>query len=70
MGLFDFLKSGDNEREPSFRYEVVDVFSITGRGLVVVGMVEKGSVNVGDKLTLSRKEKGSTLGGKTCGSLS
>ncbi len=42
-----------------FRLTVQDVFSITGRGTVIVGMVEAGSVSVGDSVTLRRAD-GST----------
>ena len=37
-----------------FRLVVQDVFSITGRGTVVVGQVESGSVRVGEIVTLKR----------------
>ena len=36
-----------------------DVFTITGRGTVIVGQVESGSVHVGDNVTLKRLD-GST----------
>lgn len=38
----------------SFRIMVQDVFSITGRGTVITGTVETGSVSVGDSVTLRR----------------
>lgn len=38
----------------TFRITVEDVFSITGRGTVIVGHVESGSVRVGDTVTLQR----------------
>lgn len=40
----------------SFRLTVQDVFHITGRGTVVTGTVEKGSVRVGDSVTLRRAD--------------
>ena len=39
---------------PSFRIVVQDVFTITGRGTVIVGQVESGSVRTGDTVTLQR----------------
>lgn len=38
----------------TFRYTVQDVFTITGRGTVVTGMVEAGQVSVGDVVQLRR----------------
>ena len=38
----------------SFRVTVQDVFFITGRGTVITGTVETGSVSVGDSVTLRR----------------
>jgi translation elongation factor EF-Tu-like GTPase len=37
-----------------FRLDVQDVFSITGRGTVVTGLVASGQVSVGDRVTLVR----------------
>jgi len=68
MGIFDFLKkvTDDNANENvsqtqpqgpvagTFRYTVQDVFTITGRGTVVTGMVEAGQVSVGDVVQLRR----------------
>lgn len=42
-----------------FNMTVDDVFSITGRGTVVTGCVELGSINVGDTVVLQRVD-GST----------
>lgn len=39
----------------TFRLTVEDVFSITGRGTVVTGQVESGSVNVGDEVIIQRQ---------------
>jgi translation elongation factor EF-Tu-like GTPase len=35
-----------------FRLEVADIFDISGRGIVVTGTIETGSVRVGDTLQL------------------
>lgn len=49
-----------NETQPqgpvsgAFRLTVQDVFTITGRGTVVTGMVEVGQVSVGDVVQLRR----------------
>lgn len=37
-----------------FRITVQDVFNITGRGTVITGQVESGSVSVGDEVTIQR----------------
>ena len=39
-----------------FRLEVQDVFSITGRGTVVTGVVASGSVSIGDRVRLIRAD--------------
>lgn len=36
--------------DPSFRLTAQDVFSIKGRGVVVVGRVESGEIKVGDEV--------------------
>lgn len=38
----------------TFRFTVQDVFTITGRGTVVTGMIESGEVSVGDVVQLRR----------------
>lgn len=38
----------------AFRFAVEDVFSITGRGMVVTGMIKVGQVSVGDEVQLRR----------------
>ena len=43
----------------TFRIVVQDVFTITGRGTVITGQVESGSVTIGDTVTLRRVD-GST----------
>lgn len=40
----------------AFRITVQDVFSITGRGTVITGQIESGSISVGDTVTLRRKD--------------
>lgn len=39
-----------------FKITVEDVFTITGRGTVITGRVETGSVSVGDAVTLQRTD--------------
>ena len=41
--------------DPSFRMTVEDVFTIKGRGTVVTGRVESGTLNVGDEIYLKRQ---------------
>jgi len=36
----------------TFHLKVRDIFDIRGRGIVVLGTIESGSVSVGDRLTL------------------
>ena len=40
----------DREQDKPFMMAIEDVFSIEGRGTVVTGRIEKGTVNVGDKV--------------------
>jgi elongation factor Tu len=41
--------------DPSFRMTVEDVFTIRGRGTVVTGRVESGTLNVGDEIHIMRQ---------------
>jgi elongation factor Tu len=34
--------------DPTFRMPIIDIFSIKGRGTVVIGRIEAGTVRVGD----------------------
>lgn len=70
MGIFDFFRKPKTELEEyyeqrsireqmemangDFQLAVQDVFTITGRGTVVVGLISSGSVRVGDMLELER----------------
>ena len=40
--------------DPFFRMTVADVFSIKGRGTVVTGQIESGTLNVNDEIYLRR----------------
>jgi elongation factor Tu len=40
--------------DPFFRMTVQDVFTIRGRGTVVTGQIENGTLNVGDEVSLLR----------------
>jgi elongation factor Tu len=40
--------------DPFFRMTVADVFSIKGRGTVVTGQIESGTLNVNDQIYLRR----------------
>ena len=42
----------DREQDKPFMMAIEDVFSIEGRGTVVTGRIEKGTVNVGDKVQI------------------
>ncbi|MDO4333259.1 MAG: EF-Tu/IF-2/RF-3 family GTPase [Eubacteriales bacterium] len=39
-----------------FRIVVGDIFTITGRGTVITGKIERGTVSVGDEVTLQRTD--------------
>ena len=41
--------------DPLFRMTVEDVFSIKGRGTVVTGKIETGTVKVGDEIVIQGK---------------
>lgn len=47
---------GEELNGTGFRITVEDVFTIMGRGTVVTGRIERGSVSVGDELTLQRTD--------------
>lgn len=46
--------AADTSSPSTFRIKVEDVFTITGKGTVIVGTVESGSVSIGDTVTLRR----------------
>lgn len=50
------LYAEETEGIENFMFTVQDVFSITGRGTVVTGMVEAGTISVNDKVTIKRKD--------------
>jgi elongation factor Tu len=41
--------------DPTFRMTVQDVFSIKGRGTVVAGRIENGTITVGDEIRIQGK---------------
>lgn len=41
--------------DPFFRMTVEDVFSIKGRGTVVTGKIESGTIKVGDQISIQGK---------------
>ena len=54
--LYGFDGYEGNGAGKDFRITVEDVFSITGRGTVITGQVESGSVSVGDIVRLKRTD--------------
>ena len=42
--------------DPSFRMTIEDVFSIRGRGTVVTGHIESGTIKVGDEVYLAGRK--------------
>lgn len=47
--------------DPFFRMTVNDVFFIRGRGTVVTGQIESGTLNVGDEIYLRRSNSSRTV---------
>ena len=41
--------------DPSFHMTIQDVFSVRGRGTVVTGQIDSGTLNVGDEIQLQRE---------------
>jgi len=46
----DYIPTPERDKDKPFLMPVEDVFSITGRGTVATGRVERGSIKVGDKV--------------------
>lgn len=46
--------------DPTFRMIVQDVISIKGRGSVVIGQIESGTITVGDKIRIQGKSSAKT----------
>ena len=53
MGAVDsYIPTPERDHEKPFLMPIEDVFSITGRGTVVTGRVERGQLNVGDQIDI------------------
>jgi elongation factor Tu len=52
QALDNHIPQPDREQDKPFLMAIEDVFSIEGRGTVVTGRIEKGTVNVGDKVSI------------------
>ena len=50
-----YERMGQTVSGGEFLMEVEDVFTITGRGTIVTGRIERGSVDVGDNIILTSK---------------
>ncbi|MFV0368787.1 MAG: elongation factor Tu, partial [Hyphomicrobiaceae bacterium] len=48
----DYIPQPERPKDQPFLMPIEDVFSISGRGTVVTGRVERGAVNVGDELEI------------------
>ena len=48
----EYIPQPDRPRDQSFLMPIEDVFSISGRGTVVTGRIERGIVNVGDEIEI------------------
>ena len=62
----DYIPTPDRKADQPFLMPVEDVFTITGRGTVATGRVERGQVKMGDKVEivgLSEEKKDTTITG-------
>ncbi|ADU28405.1 elongation factor Tu [Evansella cellulosilytica] len=48
----DYIPTPERDKDKPFMMPVEDVFSITGRGTVATGRVERGQLNVGDEVSI------------------
>src|SRR5699024_11678165 len=48
----DYIPQPERDTEKPFMMPIEDVFSITGRGTVATGRVERGQVSVGDEVEI------------------
>ncbi|MFC5713790.1 elongation factor Tu [Thalassorhabdus alkalitolerans] len=48
----DYIPTPERDKDKAFMMPVEDVFSITGRGTVATGRVERGVLNVGDEIEI------------------
>jgi elongation factor Tu len=48
----EYIPTPERDTEKDFLMPVEDIFSITGRGTVVTGRIERGVINVGDEVEL------------------
>ncbi|PYZ95659.1 elongation factor Tu [Alteribacter lacisalsi] len=48
----DYIPTPERDKDKPFMMPVEDVFSITGRGTVATGRVERGQLNVGDEIEI------------------
>ena len=48
----DYIPQPDRPKDQSFLMPIEDVFSISGRGTVVTGRIERGVINVGDEIEI------------------
>jgi len=48
--------SSADQSDSDFKMQIVDVFTITGRGVVATGVVSSGTVSVGDELCLVKED--------------
>ena len=48
----DYIPQPDRPKDQAFLMPIEDVFSISGRGTVVTGRVERGIINVGDEIEI------------------
>ena len=52
--LDSYIPQPKRETDKPFLMPVEDVFSITGRGTVATGRIEKGKIKVGEEVALDR----------------
>src|SRR5690606_9107453 len=61
----EYIPTPERDVDKPFLMPVEDVFTITGRGTVATGRVERGTIKVGDEVQIVRSEE--RRGGKTGG---
>ena len=49
----EYIPTPEREVDKPFLMAIEDVFSITGRGTVATGRIERGTVNIGDTVELN-----------------
>lgn len=57
-GTWHSALAADNSDQSGFSMKVMDAFKVSGRGVVLTGAIERGSVRVGDSVCLTTVKAG------------